>query len=365
MLDVGIIGVDQEWERYRPVLSKFRRPLRVRVIYDPVRARAERAAERLQARVVTGLQAMAKRSDVQAILLFNADWMGHELLQLLLSQQKPVFVNPWFFAQPESYRTLHEQSAETGLAVMPTLWRRYTPATMRLRELIATDLGSPVSIRAYSDWSKARPSCVECEELVGWLDYCHSLFHAYPNSVTRRTVCSTTLEIAATFGTSDEPRNATLTIRTSPHETVSAKNELSANGSSLASIDAIAERIRNWSLNEHDRHTISKPHSPAAIDVECESGWAKLTSRTNLVWQSGSQAESPPTESRTASEPSHVASQPVDSNSWHDESLTSERQEAQVMLDLFCRRVVGGLIPVADFNDLYQASHLLKQAFRD
>jgi hypothetical protein len=33
------------------------------------------------------------------------------------------------------------------------------------------------------------------------------------------------------------------------------------------------------------------------------------------------------------------------------------------MLDIFCRRVVGGLIPVADLNDILKPIQLLRSCF--
>jgi hypothetical protein len=333
MLDVGIIGVDQEWERYRPVFSKLRRPLRVQAVYDPVRARAERAAERLQASVVTGLQTMARRSDVEAILLFNSDWMGPEALQLLLTQKKPVFVNPWFFTKPETYQALFDQAAETGLPVMPTMWRRFTPATMRLRELIATKLGPPKSIRCEADWSTPRSASRECEELVGWMDYCRTLFRVYPTSVARRPVDAEAFQIVTSFGSSKEARQATLTIHAPENR-----------------IDEIVDGVRRWSPLVNTPPLVTGPSDFPAIHVDCEHGSATVESRTSLKWEArpdDSSANSASTESQES----------------HHESLASERPEHEVMLDLFCRRVVGGLIPIADFNDIFQASRLLQQAF--
>ena len=47
-----------------------------------------------------------------------------------------------------------------------------------------------------------------------------------------------------------------------------------------------------------------------------------------------------------------------------EETLTAERCDVEVMLDHFCRRVVGGLVPVADMSDLCQ-SVLLAQAIKE
>ncbi|HBL48602.1 MAG TPA: hypothetical protein DDZ90_34990, partial [Planctomycetaceae bacterium] len=42
------------------------------------------------------------------------------------------------------------------------------------------------------------------------------------------------------------------------------------------------------------------------------------------------------------------------------ESLKSDRRELEVMLDHFCRRAVGGIIPVANIKDVCQAIKLVR-----
>lgn len=46
----------------------------------------------------------------------------------------------------------------------------------------------------------------------------------------------------------------------------------------------------------------------------------------------------------------------------HRESLSSERPEIEVMLDHFCRRVVGGLIPVPNIEDVHRALSIVQAA---
>jgi hypothetical protein len=46
------------------------------------------------------------------------------------------------------------------------------------------------------------------------------------------------------------------------------------------------------------------------------------------------------------------------------ESLASDRPAVEVMLDHFCRRVVGGLIPVPTLDDLCRAFQLIDSALR-
>ena len=71
------------------------------------------------------------------------------------------------------------------------------------------------------------------------------------------------------------------------------------------------------------------------IRLRCERGSAVLNSTTKLSWQ------------LEATERTH-------------ETLNADRSEEEIMLDIFCRRVVGGLVPVADLNDLLRPIQLLR-----
>jgi hypothetical protein len=73
-------------------------------------------------------------------------------------------------------------------------------------------------------------------------------------------------------------------------------------------------------------------------EIVCIRGRAKFSDPQQLSWTSGG-------EERV-------------------ESLASERSEVEVMLDHFCRRVVGGLIPVADLADICGHLRLIESAER-
>ena len=62
--------------------------------------------------------------------------------------------------------------------------------------------------------------------------------------------------------------------------------------------------------------------------ITCESGRATIENVAEIEWQVESTRER--------------------------ESLTADRTETEVMLDHFCRRVAGGLIPVADIADVHR-----------
>ena len=73
--------------------------------------------------------------------------------------------------------------------------------------------------------------------------------------------------------------------------------------------------------------------------VQCLKGSAWLTNPDQVKWESAD-------ESKT-------------------ESLASDRPDVEVMLDLFTRRVVGGLIPVPTLEDLLRAHQLIETALAE
>jgi hypothetical protein len=73
------------------------------------------------------------------------------------------------------------------------------------------------------------------------------------------------------------------------------------------------------------------------VRISCERGWAEIRAASEVAWQ--------------------ISDQPVEA-----EKLTADRSEHDIMLDLFCRRVAGGLIPVPDFFDVSHALRVVEQA---
>ena len=79
---------------------------------------------------------------------------------------------------------------------------------------------------------------------------------------------------------------------------------------------------------------MAQQHPRLLLTVE---GVAEIRSASEVAWRSGDR--------------------PMES-----EKLTSDRSEHDIMLDLFCRRVAGGLIPVPDFFDVSHALRMIEQA---
>ncbi len=302
-VNLGLVGLGPSWEsRFRPALAKLASKLHVVAVYDNVVSRAEQAARETGARVVGGVAALADRANVHALLLLDSGWQGAATLRLLSERQKPLLLAAKLEIPPFELQQLHENAVSHGLTIMPAFPRRCTPASNRLQELLATQLGrplraeiaiSPTSLHAIpfatdADFGGIAPS--PPDPLLEWIDWCHYLFRASPQQVTRRGDRQG-LRLDFPPLSSNEPRFAELSLCP----------------------------------------TAPIPGQPTLDEVRlsCERGEARLIGPAAVEWTSDGNTQS--------------------------EELTAERTETEVLLDHFCRRVVGGLIPVPTLEDLAHA----------
>lgn len=306
-VNLGLIGLGPFWEsRYRPALQKLAARLQVAGVYDNVAGRAEHAAREMNARAIGGVSALADRVDVQALLLLDAGWQGAATLRLLSDCRKPILLATRIDATLSELQHLHEQAVAHGVTIMPAFPRRCTPASNRLQELMATQLGRPlraeiaiapaslhsVPFATESDFGGQAPP--PQDPLLEWADWCHYLFRATPQQVTRRADGQ-----GVRF---DFP-------------------PLIQNG--VATPDRVAELSLCPTAPVADQPLLDEVH------LRCERGEARLLGPTSIEWTADENRQS--------------------------EELTTERTETEVLLDHFCRRAVGGLIPVPSLDDLMRA----------
>jgi predicted dehydrogenase len=116
---------------------------RVTAVYDAVYRRAELEAAQIGCAACEGLAALVERPDVDVIYLLSRQWFGLHPIGLACAAGKPVYCALPLaddLAELESLVNLVEQS---GIGFMPEFARRCYPATLRLKELLATQLGPP------------------------------------------------------------------------------------------------------------------------------------------------------------------------------------------------------------------------------
>lgn len=287
-VNVGVINPGPDWEaRYDPALLRLQERIQLTAVTGEVAARAEQLANAHRARWVSGVRQLFADPAVEAILLAEPGWRGDWLLATAAAGNKSVL-----FAEPSCYtpdvlRRAQRLAAKRGTTLMPLLPLRWTPITMRLRELLATRLG-PIE-RMRLDIHGLCRSVDGPTTAADALDWFRSLA-AVPHS---------RIEIAP----SQAARSHAFDICLPPSQASRAPLLCE-----IAASDPLEQRT---SESEHP-----------FCRIECRAGTAELVPGQRLEWTVHGDHTS--------------------------ESLSTDRSEIEVALDLFARRVVGGLIPVPD-----------------
>jgi predicted dehydrogenase len=320
MINVGLIGLGPFWEqRYRPVLERFRSRIRVCAVYDPVASRAQTVAQEFNAHLVTGISTLVARSDVRAVLLLDNAWQGCEPFRMVLARKKSAYVAGSLGHDVETIARRHLVGLSEGLTLMPEFSRRYTPATSRLQELMATHIGPPQQIRVrtampHPHGAPEVPGQSDLRDfLVGWIDWCRHVIRLPPASVE-------------------------MIMPSSPKADPKIEKILRVEFSrSRAGGEAPVAEFQILHREEPAPHQPIEPPKPEC-EITCAKGHARFTDPLRIAWMANGELR--------------------------EESLASERSEVEVMLDHFCRRVVGGLIPVADLADICGHLRLIEEAER-
>lgn len=305
-IDVGIIGLGPAWEsRYRPALERLRDRIAVRGVFDPVACRARKTAEELGTGAVEGIVPLTERPRLRALLLFDPGWAGLHGVRLAAAGERPVFVAGALGADLLAWRGLRDEAAEKGWTIVPEFAMRYVPASGRLRELFATRLGRPTSVRlefaaplprpetahragaeCATNGTAARPG-PETSEAADWCGY---------------LIGTPVVRVAA-----DQHGDGW-----------TARLEFRAPKS--GGPGAVAE----WDVRIAE-------HGGCTARIVCERGEAVVTGPRDLTWTAGEEVGE------------------------HRECLTTDRDEVDVLLDHFCRRAAGGLVSTADPSDACRA----------
>jgi predicted dehydrogenase len=195
-LRVGVVGLGRLWEtRHKPSLARLEDRFRVTAVYDQVYRRAEMEAAQIGCAACEGLSALVERPDVDVIYLLSRQWFGLHPIALACAAGKPVYCAlPLADDLPELERLV--ELVEAGRIVfMPEFARRCYPATLRLKELLATELGSPRLIVGHSrlygfdryalpgPTTQIAPAPLLIDPGSYLLDWCTFVFQSMPESV--------------------------------------------------------------------------------------------------------------------------------------------------------------------------------------
>jgi predicted dehydrogenase len=139
-----VIGLGRLWEaRHKPALARLRDRFQITAVYDQVYRRAEIEAAQIGCAAAEGLHALIERPDVDALYLLTPQWFGLQPIEIACRAKKPVYCAlPWV-GEPAELAPLATLIEQSGIPFMPEFARRFYPATLRLKELLATTLGPP------------------------------------------------------------------------------------------------------------------------------------------------------------------------------------------------------------------------------
>ena len=271
---------------------------------------------------VDGFRALTSRDDIDAVLVLTAEWYGPLPILSACEAGKAVYCAAALDIEPRRASEIKERVEKSGVAFMAELPRRHSPATLRLKELIATTLGEPRLLFCHerqkltesNGAASFRPRCPPAvRDLLELVDWCRYVVGEEPTSVVG--VC---------------PRCRT--PRTADYQMMSL--DFSPAGRPLGT-GALAQISCSRYLRSNWPEAVSfRP--PAELQVCCERGVAFVDLPSTLVW--------------------------FDEAGRHQESLGSERPVGEQMLMQFHRAVTSLVRKTGDLEDAYRALHVVLAA---
>jgi predicted dehydrogenase len=195
-LRVGVVGLGKLWEgRHKAALARMADRFRVTAIYDQVALRAALEARELHCAAPQGLAATVERPDVDVVYLLNPQWFGLHAAVLAAAAGKPVYCALPVGAYPEELEALAANRGAEAAPFVPELARRFYPATLRLRELMATRLGPPRRIVGHARFfgydrygppgpaTQSAPLPMAVDPAGNLLDWCRFVMQAEPRTI--------------------------------------------------------------------------------------------------------------------------------------------------------------------------------------
>ena len=322
-LRVGLVGLGDFWQsRHRPALRALSDRFEVKAICCEVAEKSKLVANEFSATPMDGFRAMIERDDIDAVLALAPDWVGPLPIIAACEAGKAVYSSAALDISFDQAREIRQRVDASGVAFMAELPRRFAPATLRLKELIATRLGRPrilfcherMPVEGQSDHLRRGDYCpLVWRHIMELVDWCRYLVGMPPETVLSASHESPTDDGQAFYQmvSLDFPAYEDDGIR--PLAQLSLGHYIPAKWK-----DALTFR------------------RPASIQVCCERGMAFIDLPNTLVW--------------------------FDDGGQHTESLESERSVGEQMLIQFHRSVTSLVRNRADLTDAYRAMQVVLSA---
>ncbi len=325
-LQVGLIGLGDQWTvRHAPALRALSDRFEVRAVCCEVAEKSRLVAAEFGAVATDGFRALIDRHDVDAVLALSPQWYGPLPIEIACQTGKAVYSSAALDVTPEQAASIHQHIRSSGIPFMAELPRRYAPATIRLKELIATRLGKPrlmfchqrLPVEDQTHRLRRGQHCpLVWRNMMELVDWCRYLVGSDPCSV-----------VSAAHG--DPPGDvATYYQMASLEFPAQCGNQTTAPSAACPLVQlSIGHYIpQRW----QDALSFRRP---ASLQVCCEHGMAFIDLPSSLIW--------------------------FDDGGQHTESLDSERAVGEMMLDRFQRLVNGDLPHATDASDAYRAMKIV------
>jgi len=327
-LRIGLIGMGGEWQSsHGPALRALADRFEVRAVCEQVSHLAEQVAMEFGAATVDGYHAMTRREDIDAVLILATQWYGALPILAACESGKAVYCAAGLDLEPAEAGLVKQRVEKAGIAFMAEFPRRQAPATVRLKELIATRLGAPRLLfchrRVSVDKSKTYPSGgpprrrgqYDLFELVDWCRYVvgreprwvSGLMHpGTQDPSTQDQVDEDYQMMSLGFSERDDPGAG-------PVAQISCSHYFPAGWKEAISYRPLAE-----------------------LQVSCEHGVAFVDLPSTLIW--------------------------FDEAGRHQETLDSDRPAGEQLLRQFHRSVTSLVRKASDLEDAYRALLIVQQA---
>ena len=320
-LRAGIAGLGRNWEsRYLPVIRTLADRFEVRGIFEPVAHRSERAAREFNAMAFDGFRALAACNEIDVILCLSDEWYGVAPVLAACDYGKAVYSAISLPLDAGEAARLRQRVDASGIAFMTELPRRHFPATLRLKELIATRLGNPRMLfchrrvaveQQFGSGSQDRGT--ESRDLMELVDWCSYVAGTPPTSV-----------VAVKHAESHASQR-------DDYQMMSL--DYSVDGA--AGTGCLAQISCGYYIPQHWEEAVTF-RTPAALQVACQNGIAFLDLPSSLVW--------------------------FDTAGRHLESLESDRPVGEMMLAQFHRMVTSLVRHVSGLDDTLFAMRVVSAA---
>jgi predicted dehydrogenase len=330
-LRIGLIGLGDVWQvRYAPALRALADRFEVRAICDPVRHRAEQAAADFHAEAVDGYHLLVQREDVDAVFVLSPQWFGAMPILAACEAGKAIYCAVALDLTPDEAQTVKRRVEEAGVAFVAEFPRRQAPATIRLKELIATKLGEPRLLfchqRSVADppathLTGATPLHPTYRHMIGQVDWCRYVADRKPTSVVGVMHYAGNVGQVANLSHGGTEDYRMMSLDFSPPGKPGA--------GPTAQISVGRYIPAGW-----EEAIAFRPL--AALQVSCAKGIAFVDLPTTLVW--------------------------FDEVGRHQESLESERPVGEQLLTHFYRSVTSLLRRTCDLEDAYLALRVVQAA---